>query len=245
MEPKIRILVVDGQQIVREGVKLLLETAHDLQVVGEANNGERAVALVKSEQPDVILTGIELAEGGVSFADFANFRSVAKEAKILLLTGVNDLDAHFKAILEGARGVVRKAEAGDVLIKAIRKIASGEVWLGGMLTAKLVHELVVLRSHEQQTFTNLPVMTVAPFRCLDAGKGMDEAARIAQLTEREREVISLIGEGLRNQQIADRLAISVITVRHHLSSIFAKLDVGDRFELAIYAYRHGLAKLPL
>jgi DNA-binding NarL/FixJ family response regulator len=73
----------------------------------------------------------------------------------------------------------------------------------------------------------------------------DEAARIAQLTEREREVIGLIGEGLRNQQIADRLSISVITVRHHLSSIFSKLDVGDRFELAIYAYRHGLAKLPL
>jgi NarL family two-component system response regulator LiaR len=73
----------------------------------------------------------------------------------------------------------------------------------------------------------------------------EEAVKISHLTDREREVVMLVGEGLRNQQIADRLFISVITVRHHLSSVFSKLDVKDRFELAIYAYRHGLARLPL
>jgi two-component system nitrate/nitrite response regulator NarL len=123
-------------------------------------------------------------------------------------------------MLAGAMGVVLKEHAAEVLIKAINKVHQGEVWLDRSMMGTVLDE-----------------MTQAPE--IDP-----EGARIASLSDREREVIALIAEGLKNKQIAQRLFISETTVTHHLSSIFSKLDVSDRLELIIYAFRHGLAQLP-
>lgn len=250
----IRLLLIDDQMIVREGLRLLLENQTGLAVAGEASNCPDAVALAAREQPDIILLDLDL--GDVHGLDcLPELLAVSPNSKVLVLTGVYDLEIFHQAVSRGAVGIVRKMEAAEVLVKAIRKVFVGEVWLDGALMARVLNDLWRVKSGQ-------PLETAAaasPLRLAPAQREVveqfwghqieapsaDEAARIAQLTEREREVIGLIGEGLRNQQIADRLSISVITVRHHLSSIFAKLDVGDRFELAIYSYRHGLAKLPL
>jgi two-component system, NarL family, nitrate/nitrite response regulator NarL len=246
----IRLLLVDDQVIVREGLRLLLENQAGLTVAGEAATCQDAVALAAREQPDIILLDLDLG---------ATHGAVAPHARVLILPGVYDLDIHHQAVGRGAVGIVRKMEAADILVKAIRKVYAGEVWLDGALMARVLNDLWRVRTGQPLEVAAVVGHSIAaPMRLSPPQREVvemwshqiepptpDEAARIAQLTEREREVIGLIGEGLRNQQIADRLSISVITVRHHLSSIFSKLDVGDRFELAIYSYRHGLAKLPL
>ncbi len=255
----IRLLLVDDQVIVREGLRLLLENQSGLTVSGEAATCQDAVALAAREQPDIILLDLDL--GATHGLDcLPELLAVAPHARVLILTGVYDLDIHHQAVGRGAVGIVRKMEAADVLVKAIRKVHAGEVWLDGALMARVLNDLWRVRTGQPMEMAAVAGHSISSssIRLSPPQREVvemwshqvepptpDEAARIAQLTEREREVIGLIGEGLRNQQIADRLSISVITVRHHLSSVFSKLDVGDRFELAIYSYRHGLAKLPL
>jgi DNA-binding NarL/FixJ family response regulator len=139
------------------------------------------------------------------------------------LTGLRDPEVHRQAIRHGALGLVFKEKAVETLLQAITKVRAGEVWLEPTMIAQVLGDL---------TRPQLSPQTSA------------EATKIARLTEREREVITLVGEGLRNKHIAERLYISEATVRHHLTAIFAKLDISDRFELAIYAYQHGLAKPP-
>lgn len=251
----IRILLVDDQAIVREGLRMLLENQIGLAVVAEAATGLEAVEAARLVQPDVVLLDLDL--GGANGHDcLRELLNVAPQTRVLVLTGTPDLEMHHAAIYQGAMGLVRKLEAAEVLLKAIRKVFVGEVWLDGALMARLLGDLWSVRLFQTPDagFTNgtsLPrterkiVETLRPHTQVNSTPSPDEALKIAQLTDREREVITLVGEGLRNKQIADRLFISVITVRHHLSSIFSKLDVDDRFELAIYAYRHGLAQLPL
>jgi DNA-binding NarL/FixJ family response regulator len=244
----IRILLIDDQAIVREGLRMLLESHSGIVVVGEASDCRQAVALVKQAQPDVILLDLDLGNAG-GHDCLEELASLSPESRVLVLTGLYDLDLHQAAISRGAMGLVRKLEAAEVLVKAIKKVYVGEVWLDGALMARLLEELWREREKESSnTAYSLPnserqIIQGAQPQTIQVTP--EERVKIALLTDREREVVTLIGEGLRNQQIADRLCISVITVRHHLSSIFSKLGVSDRFELAIYAYRNGLAKLPL
>jgi DNA-binding NarL/FixJ family response regulator len=246
----IRIILIDDQAIVREGLRMLLESQNGIVVVGEAADCQQAVSLAQHELPDVILLDLDL--GDASGRDcLEELTGASPQSKILILTGLSDLDLHQAAIAKGAMGLVRKLEAAEVLVKAIRKVHAGEVWLDGALMARLLQELWKMRGNRNSSEALfIPASRhssglAAQDRQLPAGQlPPEEIAKIALLTDREREVVTLIGEGLRNQQIAERLCISVITVRHHLSSVFSKLEVDDRFELAIYAYRNGLAKLP-
>lgn len=249
----IRLMLIDDQVIVREGLRLLLESQTGLNVVGDAASCKEAIALAKIEQPDVILLDLDLGDShGLSC--LTDLLAVAPKTRVLVLTGVYDLDVHHAAISNGAMGIVRKLEAGDVLVKAIRKVSAGEVWLDGVLMARVLSDLWNTRTPATEMATaaanhisDKERQVAEMWRPKSQSQSQDdyESVKIARLTEREREVVTLIGEGLRNQQIADRLCISVITVRHHLSSVFSKLEVGDRFELAIYSYRHGLAKPPM
>src|SRR5204863_7278946 len=149
--------------------------------------------------------------------------SAAATARVLTLTGVRDPELHRRAVRLGVMGVVVKEKAAEVLLQAIEKVHAGEVWLERAMITRVLREMT---RRDEPTQTD------------------PEAAKTATLTAREREVIALIGEGLKNQQIARRLFISETTVRHHLTAIFAKPGVADRLELVIYAYRHGLAKPP-
>ncbi|MCI0392825.1 MAG: response regulator transcription factor [Acidobacteria bacterium] len=248
----IRILLVDDQAIVREGLKLLLESQPGLAVVAEATTCAEAVAATKHSQPDVVLLDLDLG-GSIGHDCLTELLNAAPQTRVLVLTGTPDLELHHDAIYKGAMGLVRKLEAAEVLLKAIRKVYAGEVWLDSALMTRLLSDLWRVRNSQLSADggnngvalknSGREVEDVSPSIAYQTTP--EEAVKIAQLTDREREVVTLVGEGLRNQQIADRLFISVITVRHHLSSIFSKLDVEDRFELAIYAYRHGLARMPL
>jgi DNA-binding NarL/FixJ family response regulator len=145
---------------------------------------------------------------------------------------------------------VRKIEGPETLVNAIRKVLAGEVWLNSELMTKVITDFRQTRANAStETPGEEGVKTAAApalgWKSQISKRDEYEEVKIARLTDREREVIELVGQGMRNQQIADKLCISVITVRHHLTSIFSKLEVGDRFELAIYSFRHGLAKPPI
>jgi two-component system, NarL family, nitrate/nitrite response regulator NarL len=220
--PSVRVLIVDDHGIMRAGLRMLLESQPGIMVVGEASTSADALALATGTQPDVIVLDLDLG-GENAVESIPTLLCNAPETRILVLTGVRDPEVHRQAIRHGALGLVFKEKAVETLLQAITKVRAGEVWLEPAMIARVLGDLTRPQS---------PPQTSA------------EATKIAKLTEREREVITLIGEGLRNKHIAERLYISEATVRHHLTAIFAKLGISDRFELAIYAYQHGLAKPP-
>jgi len=213
-------MLVDDHTVMRLGLRLLIENQQGLTVVGEASGRTDALEVAEREQPDIIL--LDLTLPGTDGIDLiAELLAVAEKARILILTGVLEPEAHTRAMRLGAMGVVLKEKAPEVLIKAIEKVHQGEIWLDRALVANVFSERL---------------------RAREARRNDPEAAKVATLTGREREVIALVGEGLRNKQVADRLFISEGTVRNHLTTVFGKLEVSDRFELLMYAYKHGIAK---
>jgi two-component system nitrate/nitrite response regulator NarL len=222
MENPIKILLVDDHVIVRAGLRMLIENHMGMAVVGEAGGRRDAIAIAAREQPDIILLDLDMGnESGLDF--LRELLATATRARVVMLTGVRDPEAHRRAVLMGAMGLVLKDKAAEVLIRAIERVHAGEVWLDRSLTASVLSEI-----------SNVD----------RAGKPDPEAKKIGSITSREREIVGLVCEGLKNKQIADRLFISEATVRNHLTSILSKLELSDRFELALYAYRNHLAKPP-
>lgn len=224
MEPapqKIRILIIDDQLVVREGLRLLIENRPGLKIAAMVSSRSEGLEIVTRETFDLIILNLELG-GSSALSLIPQLREVADNARILALTSLRDPQTHQAAIQLGAMGVVLKEDAADLVIKAIEKVHLGEVWLDRLSLGNLLWQL----SSRVQA-------SVDPHE-----------KKIATLTEREREVITLIAQGLKNKQIADRLFISQTTVTHHLSSIYAKLGVSDRLELVVYAFANKLAKLP-
>ena len=198
---------------------MLIDQNPTMEVVGVAGDRSEALALAASEQPNLIILDILLGDDdGLTF--LPELREVAKNTRVLVLTGLRSSESQRRAIIAGAMGVVLKEHAAEVLIKAINKVHQGEVWLDRSLMGSV-----------------LDAITKAP-------EVDPETARIDSLTERERQVLALIAEGLKNKQIGERLFISETTVTHHLSSIFSKLEVSDRLELVIYAFSRNIVKVP-
>ena len=218
----VRIVVIDEHELFRAGIRMLLEKQPGFAVVGEGANGTQALDIVKHEQPDIVLLDLDLHDGdGLEL--LPNIFAISEMTRVLALTSSRDPEVHRRAVQLGAIGVVSKNKPPDLLMKAIERVHAGEAWLDRSMTASVLRDMLPRNQTKK----------VNP-----------EEAKIATLTERERGVIKLVGEGLKNKQIAERLFISDITVHHHLSSIYSKLSVSDRLELLIYAYRHGLATLP-
>jgi len=198
---------------------MLIEHDQHMQVVAQAGNRTEALERAAGTKPNVIILDLVLGDDdGLSF--LPELCEVSPGSRVLVLTGVQNPDAHRRAIRRGAMGIVLKEHAADQLLKAIMKVNDGEVWIERSMMGSMIQEF------------NKPAL-VDP-----------EVTKIESLTDREREVIALIGEGLKNKQVGERLFISETTVTHHLSSVFSKLEVSDRLELIIYAFRHGLAKMP-
>ena len=219
---KVKILIVDDHTVIRAGLRLLIETNERFGVCGEAGNCGDATLAAESLQPDLILLDIDL-NGENALQCMPALLRAAPSARVLVLTGLSDAGVHAEALRAGAMGLVLKEKAAEVLLKAIDKVNQGEVWF------------------DRTTMGSV----LAQMSRGGGGAGEDsDGAKITSLTDREREVVTLIGEGLKNRQIAERLFISETTVRHHLTSVFGKLGVADRLELVIYAYRHNLAKPP-
>ena len=216
----IRLLLIDDHEIFLTALRHFLEREAGLRVIGEARTRKEALDAART-LPDVILVDLDLgAESGLDL--LPDLTKVARDARILVLTGLSDSELHLSAVCRGAVGVVHKLESPNVLLKAIQKVYAGETWLNATLVATAVMQL----------------------QAGDRKKEDPDQSKIASLTGRELEIIALIGEGQKNKAIAERLCISDKTVRHYLTSIFNKLEVADRLELLIYAYKHGLAQVP-
>lgn len=214
----IGIMLVDDHAVLRSSLRLLLEKQPGMTVVGEASNKVEALEVAAREQPEIILLDLCLREeSGMDL--IPELLRIAEETRIIVLTGVQDETEFRRAMRLGAMGVVSKEAKPDFLLKAIERVHAGELWLNRQMTATLVTELR---------------------RPVEASKPPVETAMIAQLTTREREIISLVAEGKKNKQIADSLRISDTTVRHHITSILGKLGVSDRLELLIFAYKNNL-----
>ncbi len=220
-ENPIRILLVDDHQSFLWGIGRLIETeSQAMTVIGTAADIAEAVVISQREQPDVILLDIDLR--GQNSLDSMPLLRKASSAVVLILTGVRDRETHERAILSGARGVVQKEESPEVILKAIKKVSEGEIWLDRATTGRVFSKLLDHSSNQ-----------VSP-----------EAAKIESLTAREREIIDVIIKQGRstNKQIAGHLNMSEHTLRNHLSSIYSKLDVENRLELAMYAVKHRLGE---
>jgi two-component system, NarL family, nitrate/nitrite response regulator NarL len=223
-EHTISILLIDEQSLVRTGLRMLLESFDGLKVIGEAENFLEGIENT-SEAPDIIMVDLKALSQHSNTENVLQSLNIGK-SRILLLTDEDDPEINLNAVKMGAMGIVNKKESAEVLHKAIERIYAGEVWINRAMMAKVMGGM--WNHNYTSSINNNP-----------------EAQKIASITHREREVVTLIGQGCKNKQIAEQLFISEITVRHHLTSIFAKLGVCDRFELAIYSYRHGMAKLPI
>lgn len=221
MKP-IQILHIEAHTIPRAGLRSLIESQPSLVVVGEARNYREAFAIISRQPPGILLYSFD-AHGDGELDGISKLSVVADNMRVLVLTADRDPDLHNHVMRAGARGVVLKDQSVSALVKAIKKVNAGEVWLDRTTTARVLSTMS---------------------REIAAQVSRLEMQAVAALTAREREVITLIAKGLKNKVIAERLFISEATVRHHISSIFAKLGVSDRVELILNAFRFGLADPP-
>jgi DNA-binding NarL/FixJ family response regulator len=215
----IRVLLADDQALVRAGFRVLLECEADLEVVGEAADGREAYELAVAEQPDVVLMDIRMpnVDGIAATAQIVADPRTAG-VKVLVLTTF-DLDEYvFRALRAGASGFLLKDTQPTELLAAIRVVAAGEALLSPRITRTVI-----------AAFANSP----------EPGTKVDDAA-LAFLTDREREVLTLIGRGLSNAEIAQTLVIGAATMKTHVSRILAKLGARDRAQLVVTAYETGL-----
>ena len=214
-DKKIRVLVVDVHAVFREGIRLLLETRGKFEVAGEAATGQEAVDLARSLQPDVVLMDIGMP--GMNGLEATRLiRGEDPESRILILTMHGTDEYFFSALEAGASGYVLKEAASSDLVNAIESIHQGGMFLYPSLAAKLVKEYL---------------------RRIGSS---DEKSSYDVLTAREREVLQFIGEGCTNQEIAERLDLSVHTVQSHRVHIMNKLGLHNRAQLVSYAVRLGL-----
>lgn len=215
---KIRILIADDQALVRSGLRMLLETADDLEVVGEAGDGLEALELARDLSPDVVLMDIRMpGTDGIEATASLGADERTSALKVLVLTTF-DLDEYvFRALRAGASGFLLKDTDPDDLIDAVRVVAGGEALLAPSVTRRLIAE-----------FARHPAAS-AP-----------DAAALADLTDREREVLALVGRGLSNAEIGSALFISPATAKTHVSHVMLKLGARDRAQLVVTAYESGL-----
>jgi len=212
----IKILVADDHAVFRDGLRKLLEGADDISVVGEASNSNECIKMLGKFKPDILLLDLRMPEkDGLEVLTEVNFDSLP--TRVIVLTAAEDDGDVVRAMRLGARGVVLKQSASDLLLKGIRQVHDGEIWLDNHMTAEVI----------------------------DAFKKSAESGQRREkrlLSDREKEIVQLVTQGFRNREIGEKLFISEQTVKNHLHNIFDKLGVSDRLELALYAIHHSLVE---
>jgi two-component system, NarL family, nitrate/nitrite response regulator NarL len=213
-KPTIRVVMADDHAIFRDGLRKLLENASDIAIVGEAANGNEAIRMLTKLKPDILLLDLRMPDkDGLAVLEEVNFDSLP--TKVIVLTAAEDDRDVVRAMRLGARGVVLKQSASDLLVKSIYKVYSGEIWLDNRMTAEVVEAFK---------------------KSSDSGPRRDKPL----LSDREKEIVQLVAQGFRNREIGEKLFISEQTVKNHLHNIFDKLGVSDRLELALYAIHHRI-----
>lgn len=211
----IRVLLADDHAIVREGVRRIVESEDDLEVVGEASNGREAVALTEELEPNIVLMDLTMPElGGLEATAILHDRF--PDVRVLVLTMHESHDYFFQVLKAGASGYVLKGASGAELIAALRAVNRGDVYIQPPVAKRLVADYL---------------------RHMDSA---EDKAHYDGLTERERQILRLIAEGSTSQQIADSLVLSVNTINTHRRHIMEKLNLHNRADLIRYAVRKGL-----
>ena len=210
----IRVLVADDHPIFRDGLRKLLESEPDVAIVGEASSGSECIQLLGKLKPDILLLDLRMPDkDGLAVLEEVNFDAL--QTKVIVVTATEDDRDVVRAMRLGARGVVLKQSATDLLLRSIRKVHQGEIWLDQRMTAEVMKAFA--KSAEGGARREKPL-----------------------LSDREKEIVQLVAQGYRNREIGEKLFISEQTVKNHLHNIVDKLGVSDRLELALYAIHHRL-----
>jgi len=214
----IKVLIADDQALVRSGFRMILESRDDLEVVGEASDGEQAIRLAEQTRPDVVLMDVRMP-GLDGVAATARLTAAALPPKVIILTTYDLEEPLYAALRAGASGFLLKDVRPADLVEAIRVVAGGDALLAPTATRRLLDRFLVT-----------DVTPAAPTGSLD------------RLTEREREVLTLMARGASNAEIADRLVVSETTVKTHVSAVLRKLEVRDRVQAVVLAYDLGVVR---
>lgn len=218
---KIRVVIADDHPIVRDGLKKLLGLEEDIDVVGEACDGRELLEKLDELEPDVVLLDLRMPNldglGALQTMQHTN----RTKAKVIVLTASEDKNEFVQAMKLGCSGIVLKQTSADLIVKSIRKVYGGEIWLDSHTTAAVMRQ----------------------FATVGESSGPSVGGRVRErspLSAREREIVALVAQGFKNKEMAEKMFISEQTVKNHLHNIFDKLGVSDRLELALYAIHKGL-----
>ena len=216
----IKILLVDDQQLIRQGIHYLLETEKDLKVIGHASNGKEAVRIAEEQKPDVILMDIRMPEMDGVQATREILKNIP-DTGIIILTTFDDDEYIFEGLKAGARGYFLKDISSDEMAEAVRTVAAGGALIQPSITRKVLSEFSRLSTNPASGKTSTHMLE-------------------EHLTDREMDVLMALSEGLSNKEISERLFITEGTVKNHVSNLIAKLNVRDRTQAIIKAQEFGL-----
>ncbi len=217
-DQKIKIVIADDHPIFRDGLRKLLALEDDFEVVAEARDGKEVLDVLEQLEPDILLLDLKMP-GLDGLSALQRLQNSRLKTKVIVLTASEDKNQFVQAMKFGTSGIVLKQTATELLIKSIRKVHAGEIWLDSHTTAAVMRQF----SSPAEPLTS----------------GMRDRER-SPLSQREREIVSLVAQGFKNKEMAEKMFISEQTVKNHLHNIFDKLGVSDRLELALYAIHKNL-----
>ena len=223
VKPKIRIVVADDHPIFRDGLCKLLALEEDFEVVAQASDGRQVLDVLQQHEPDVLLLDLKMP-GLDGLGTLQRLQAAKNKTRVIVLTASDDKNEFVQAMKLGTSGIVLKQTATELLIKSIRKVHAGEIWLDSHTTAAVIRQFV---ANDEPPVQQAPAASVR------------ERER-SSLSQREREIVALVAQGFKNKEMAEKMFISEQTVKNHLHNIFDKLGVSDRLELALYAIHNNL-----
>jgi DNA-binding NarL/FixJ family response regulator len=220
---KIRIVVADDHPIFRDGLCKLLALEEDFEVVAQAQDGRQVLDVLQQYTPDILLLDLKMP-GLDGLATLQRLQAVKNKTRVIVLTASDDKNEFVQAMKLGTSGIVLKQTATELLIKSIRKVHAGEIWLDSHTTAAVIRQFVAADDTPQPA----------------APQSATRERERSPLSQREREIVALVAQGFKNKEMAEKMFISEQTVKNHLHNIFDKLGVSDRLELALYAIHNNL-----
>jgi DNA-binding NarL/FixJ family response regulator len=231
---KIRIVLADDHPIVRDGLKKMLSLESDLEVVGEANDGREALEQIQMHEPDILLLDLRMPNlDGLSALQ--TLQHINRKTKVIILTASEDKNEFVQAMKLGCSGIVLKQTAPELIVKSIRKVNDGEIWLDSHTTAAVMRQFATAGEGGHSSGSS----SSSGSHSMSSGN-QGKVRERSPLSAREREIVGLVAQGYKNKEMAEKMFISEQTVKNHLHNIFDKLGVSDRLELALYAIHKGL-----